>query len=341
MPFRLRNSAPRFYEGWAGRMVNLSDEATTAVPQLQRGQKTLVSQNDDLASSALAQRIHPAAREPRPSLELGESRLCARRRGNRGRKTTKPRACTCLSRCGIRKPASVLPKRNSLLYKRRRSPSLPRKTTGERDGIATLRRAVGTRIVTGNTANATTTTRRIVLAGRLDPRDVSAVGLVVVILLVVPLDMTTTIEADGTTVPIGIETMTGIVVGTVVMIEMIEGEMEIESVTGTAAIDLEMRDTAAHGTRLGMTETETVIVIATLVGVVVMIRGRMFWRGGLKSIRVFVHDRLQLLWSDISPPSRYFTKRLNQKRDTLNNQNTCRWLWPTNTFHDMTHCSIL
>jgi hypothetical protein len=34
-----------------------------------------------------------------------------------------------------------------------------------------------------------------------------------------------------------------------------EGEMEIGSGTGTAAIGLEMRDTAAHGTRLGMTET--------------------------------------------------------------------------------------
>ncbi|OQE91966.1 hypothetical protein PENNAL_c0008G08877 [Penicillium nalgiovense] len=81
-------------------------------------------------------------------------------------------------------------------------------------------------------------------------------------------------KAGGTTVPIGIETMTGIVAGTVMMIGMIEGEMEIESGTGTAAIDLEMRDTAAHGTRLGLTETETVIVIviATLVGVVVMVR---------------------------------------------------------------------
>jgi hypothetical protein len=203
------------------------------------------------------------------------------------------RVCTCLSRCGIRKPASILPKRNSLLYRRRPSPNLPRKTTGASDGIATLRRAVGTRTVTGNTANATTTTRRNVLVGRLGPRDVTAVGLVVAILLVVPLDTTMTIEADGTTGPIGIETMTGIVVATVTMIETIEGEMEIGSGTGTAAIGLEMRDTAAHGTRLGM--TETVIVIATLVGVVVMIRGQMFWRGGLKSIRAFVHDRLLLL----------------------------------------------
>lgn len=120
--------------------------------------------------------------------------------------------------------------------------------------------------------------RRIVLVGRLGPRDVTviAVGLVAASLLVVPLDMMMTTKADGTTVPIGIETTTGIVAGTVMMIRTTEGEMEIESGTGTAAIDLEMIDTAARGTRLthlGMTETEIVTVIATLVGVVAMIRG--------------------------------------------------------------------
>lgn len=116
--------------------------------------------------------------------------------------------------------------------------------------------------------------RRTVLVGRLGPRDVTvtAVDLVAATLLVVPLDMTMTIKADGTTVPIGIETTTGIVV-TVMTIRTTEGEMEIGSGIETAAIDLEMRDTAAHDTRLTrleMTETET--VIATLVGVVAMIR---------------------------------------------------------------------
>lgn len=131
---------------------------------------------------------------------------------------------------------------------------------------------------TGNTANATTTMRRIVLAGRLGPRDVTvtAVGLVAANLLAVPLDMTMTIKADGMTVPIGIETTAGTVGGTVMMIRTIEGETESERETRTAAIDLEMRDTAARGTRLthhGTTETETEIVIATLVEVIAMIRG--------------------------------------------------------------------
>lgn len=121
--------------------------------------------------------------------------------------------------------------------------------------------------------------RRTVRVGRLGPRDVTvtAVGLVAATLLVVPLDMMMTIKADGTTVPIGIgiETTTGIVV-TVLTIRTTEGEMKIESGIETAAIDLEMRDTAARDTRLTrleMTETETETVIATLVGVVAMIRG--------------------------------------------------------------------
>jgi hypothetical protein len=141
-----------------------------------------------------------------------------------------------------------------------------------------LRRAVGTKIETANTVNATTTTTRIVLAGRLGPLDVTAVGLVAANLLAVPLDMMMTTKADGTIVPIGIETMTGIVAGTVMIIRTTGGEMEIESGTGIAAIDLETRDTAARGTRLthlGMTET----VIATLVGVIAMIRGRVFSLG--------------------------------------------------------------
>lgn len=102
---------------------------------------------------------------------------------------------------------------------------------------------------------------------------VTAVDLVAATLLVVPLDMT--IKADGTTVPIGIETTTGIVV-TVLTIRTTEGEMKIESGIETAAIDLEMRDTTARDTRLTrleMTETETETMIATLVGVVAMIRG--------------------------------------------------------------------
>lgn len=93
---------------------------------------------------------------------------------------------------------------------------------------------------------------------------VTAAGLVAATLLAVPLDMMMTIKADGTTVPIGIGI--GIVV-TVMSIRTTEGEMEIESGIETAAIDLEMRDTAARDTRLThleMTETETVIV--TLVG---------------------------------------------------------------------------
>ncbi|KAJ5963636.1 uncharacterized protein N7479_003512 [Penicillium vulpinum] len=123
------------------------------------------------------------------------------------------------------------------------------------------------------------TTRGIVLAGRLGPRDVTAVGLVAANLLAAPLDMMTMmIKADATTVPIVIETTIGIAAETVMMIRTIEGEMEIGNGTGTAAIDLEMTDTAARGTRLTpLGVTEIVIVIVTLVGVVAMIRGRMFW----------------------------------------------------------------
>lgn len=92
--------------------------------------------------------------------------------------------------------------------------------------------------------------------------------------------MMTTIEADGTIVPIAIGIMTGIVVGTAMMIKT-DGETAIEIMTEIVVIGTETISIAVHArpTHLDMTETETAIV--TLGAAVAMIENINYLNGKL------------------------------------------------------------
>lgn len=126
-----------------------------------------------------------------------------------------------------------------------------------RDETATSKRADGTR--TENIAS-------VIMMTRIAPTGEMGLHAVIAVYPVAanpPGDpgMMTTIEADGTIVPIAIGIMIGIVAATAMMIKT-DGETAIEIMTETVVIGTETISTAVHPrpTHLDMTETETAIV---------------------------------------------------------------------------------